>query len=310
MNPVFLVGAERSGTTLLRLMLNGHSTISWLNEFEYSVDRVIEPDCWPDMENYIEYLSTHRIFQATEFVIDETLDYLELIKSFLLQKQLRDSKPIIGATCHRHYDRLLRMFPKARFIYLLRDPRDVAHSNIGMGWAGNVWTGVDRWVESVNLWENVKQSLEKSSYIEVSSETLITSPRETLTSICEFLHVPYEDDMMKYPEYTTYSKPDPSLTEQWKRKLSPDEISFVEAKTHELMKHRGYQPLFDLPPKISFLMKVILLVQDKYSRVCFKVKHYGFWLITADFLARKLRIKFLERELKFHFHKKTKKFLK
>ncbi len=34
-----LVGAERSGTTVLRLMLSYDPTIAWLSEFEYAVDR-------------------------------------------------------------------------------------------------------------------------------------------------------------------------------------------------------------------------------------------------------------------------------
>lgn len=36
--PIFLVGAERSGTTVLRLMLDHHPQIAWCNEFEYVVD--------------------------------------------------------------------------------------------------------------------------------------------------------------------------------------------------------------------------------------------------------------------------------
>lgn len=36
--PIFLVGAERSGTTVLRLMLDHHPKIAWCSEFEYAVD--------------------------------------------------------------------------------------------------------------------------------------------------------------------------------------------------------------------------------------------------------------------------------
>jgi hypothetical protein len=60
---------------------------------------------------------------------------------------------------HRHYDRLLRLWPEARFIHLVRDPRDVASSCIGMGWAGNVWTGVTRWIEAERLWDEVRGDL-------------------------------------------------------------------------------------------------------------------------------------------------------
>jgi hypothetical protein len=310
MNPVFLIGAERSGTTLLRLMLNGHPRISWLNEFEYSVDFVNESDSWPDITKYIDYLSLHRIFQATGFTIDERLDYPELIQSFLLQKQQRDNKPLIGATCHRHYDRLLRLFPQARFMYLLRDPRDVARSNIGMGWAGNVWTGVDRWIEAEELWENVKKRLDKQTWIEIRSEELICEPERTLTTICNFLKLEYDPKMMEYPDHTTYSKPDPTLTEQWRRKLSSDEISLVEAKTYDLMKKRGYSPQSLMPPEVSLGRQLVLQVQDKICRVRCRVKRFGFWLVLADFLARRLKIRPLQKRIQLILNEKTKKFLK
>ncbi|MEP0844220.1 MAG: sulfotransferase, partial [Phycisphaerae bacterium] len=60
-DPVFLVGAERSGTTLARLMLDHHPRIAWLNEFEYAVD-LIGPQGWPDVNAYCDYLETNRIF--------------------------------------------------------------------------------------------------------------------------------------------------------------------------------------------------------------------------------------------------------
>ena len=82
MNPYFLIGAERSGTTLLRLMLDGHPLISWTHEFEYAVDQVISPNSWPDMSSYIDWLATDRIFLSTGFCIDRSLDYPSLIKSF------------------------------------------------------------------------------------------------------------------------------------------------------------------------------------------------------------------------------------
>ena len=60
-------------------------------------------------------------------------------------------------------DRLTRIWPDARFIHLVRDPRDVARSVIPMGWAGNTWVGVERWMEAERLWDRVRSSLPNSS---------------------------------------------------------------------------------------------------------------------------------------------------
>jgi hypothetical protein len=287
MNPVFLIGAERSGTTLLRLMLDEHPLISWLEEFEYAVD-FVSSDNWPDINSYVKWLETHRIFLSAGFSVNSSLDYPSLVKSFLAQKQEQDKKPIIGATCHRHYDRLIEIFPQARFIYLLRDPRDVARSNIGMGWAGNVWKGVDKWIGAEKLWAKVKGKIGKNTFIEIRYEELVVSPESTLKAICHFLDVDYDSKMISYDLHSTYLKPDPKLIEQWKRKMSKREIALVEYKTIEIMEKRSYNLHSNRLDKPSLIEKSIFTIQDKFYRIKFRVKRYGFRLYITELLARKL----------------------
>ncbi|MGB3558270.1 MAG: sulfotransferase, partial [Geitlerinemataceae cyanobacterium] len=50
--PILLVGAERSGTTMLRLMLSHHPEIAWCNEFEYSVDLISDTQEFPKLDRY------------------------------------------------------------------------------------------------------------------------------------------------------------------------------------------------------------------------------------------------------------------
>jgi len=168
-------------------MLGSHPKIAWCNEFEYAVDRISQSGDWPNLDEYYEWLASHRIFLATGFEIDRSLTYPQLVNSFLVQKRDLEHKPIVGATVHRHFDRLLRIWPDARFIHLLRDGRDVARSCIGMGWAGNVWTGVGRWIEAECLWEQLSQIIPAERKIEVTYETLISEPVNTLTRLCEFI---------------------------------------------------------------------------------------------------------------------------
>ena len=53
--PLFLVGSERSGTTLTRLMLDYHPKIAFFFEFPYSVDMMCDRDGWPDLHEYYAY---------------------------------------------------------------------------------------------------------------------------------------------------------------------------------------------------------------------------------------------------------------
>jgi hypothetical protein len=310
MKPYFLIGAERSGTTLLRLMLDAHPLISWLNEFEYAVDKIVSSDGWPDLDSYADWLSTHRVFRATGFSIDRSLNYPSLVKSFLAQKRQKDKKPIIGATCHRHYDRLLRIFPQAKFIYLLRDPRDVARSNIGMGWAGNVWYGVDRWIKAEELWRKIKSHLANNHYFEVRYEELITYPEDTLEVICQFLNIQYDRRMLGYPEYTTYSRPNPDLIEQWKKKLSLKELEVVEFKAKGLMTIRGYNFRSDTQNKPSSTELLFLYLQNKCFKINFRIQRFGLGLFLSDYLTRKLNLSGWNRELRMKMNAIEKKYLK
>ncbi|HAC66262.1 MAG TPA: sulfotransferase [Cyanothece sp. UBA12306] len=308
--PLFLVGAERSGTTLLRLMLNHNPQVSWCQEFEYSVDMIADDGTFPDLNKYYEWLETHRIFQARNFKIDPNLNYVQLVNSFLLQQKERDHKKLIGATVHHHFDRLIKIWTEARFIHLIRDGRDVARSCIGMGWAGNVWTGVERWLEAEQLWESLQQTILPERYIEIYYEDLITQPQETLTKICHFIGISYAPKMLSYPDDTTYETPNPKLIQQWRHKLSQAEIQLIESRIADVLEKRGYElsgfPLI----KVSNLQQKQLRLQDWWSRVQFRVKRFGLLLFIEDYLARKSKIKPWQRKVKQKTNEISKRYLK
>lgn len=287
-HPYFLVGAERSGTTLLRLMLSHHPDIGWLQEFEYAVDRVGDNGEWPDLSVYLDWLSTHRIFLARRFAVDEGLDYPGLVRSFVSQHQESCGKPVVGATVHRHFDRLLHVWPEARFIHIVRDPRDVARSNIRMGWTGNTYTGVQRWVEAERLWDDVAARVGPDRFVEVTQEDLIREPEKELTRLCEFLGVDYDPLMLSYPCDTTYDAPDSNLVEQWRRKASEEDIQLVEARVGDLLTQRGYSPS-GLPP-LSITPEMIrrLQRQDRWACRQHRLRRYGLGLWVANAVSKRL----------------------
>src|SRR5690606_7529119 len=97
-NPIFLVGAERSGTSLLRLLLDHHPDIAFQMEFEYAVDQAGPNGEAPDMARYRQWLRSNFVFKGSDFTIDDALGFRDLLDSFLEQK--RQGKPVIGATIH------------------------------------------------------------------------------------------------------------------------------------------------------------------------------------------------------------------
>jgi hypothetical protein len=286
--PGFLVGAERSGTTLLRLMLSHHPQIAWANEFEYSVDKLPE-NGWPDLDEYLAFLSNVRQFTSQNYEVDRSLSYPELVDSFLEQfRQKRGGKPIVGATVHRHFDRLLRIWPDARFIHILRDGRDVARSRMELGWAGNMWTGVEAWMEVEKTWESLREKLSPDRRTEIRYEHLIADARGELARLCEFLGVNFDEAVFDYTKTTHFKPPDLKRVSSWRTKLRPEEVRLAEAYIGSMLAERGYE-LSDLPPlEITPAMERQLRRDDYWSRVRHRMKELGPLLFFEGWFARRL----------------------
>ena len=278
--PVFIVGALRSGTTLLRLMVDHHPDVCIFGEFEYAV-RWIEDGTLPSLEEYHSQLRGDRVFRAHGLEIDPSFDYQGLVQSFLEQATQPSGKPIRGAAIHSNFHELPELFPDAKLIHLLRDPRDVSRSCIGMGWVGNVYYGTRYWMEPVLRWRALEPSLPASQKHELKYEDLIRDPVTELTKICHFLGIDFDDAMLDYPGNSTYSAPDQSLVEQWRRKLSDEEIMWVESVCSPLMDEVGYAPAHSKPRRPTGLTAAKLAIQNRRSRVQRNIDVYGLPLYVS-----------------------------
>lgn len=280
---VFLCGSLRSGTSLIGLMLNEHPQINNPGELDFLFDQITHDGQTPDIHIYHERLKTDRIFQDNNLIIDDTLSYRALIQSFTQQLSRPDSTLMVNI--HRCFDRIPYVLPDAKYIHLIRDPRDVARSSIGMGWAGNVYYGVDQWIDSEHDWQQLQKKILPEQYLQIRYEDLILSPAEVLAEICAFVGLDYSDNMLNYDQNSTYSKPDPSLVAQWKKKLSPRQIQHVESRVEPLMQEHGYALSGHQLVHIGVLEKLKLKMGNKFFKWRFSVDRYGFRLQAKDKLS-------------------------
>ena len=287
LDPILLVGCERSGTTMLRLMLDHHPQIAFRNEFEFTVDLVSETG-WPPLCDYYEYLEHHRNFQDSGLEIDPTLDYPSLARDFLGQFQRRRGKPVVGATIHQRFDLALRIWPEARYIHLIRDGRDVARSVMKMGWAGNLWAASRRWIEAERIWDRLRGTLPPDRFIEVRYEELVADPPGELARLCEFAGVPYDPAMLAIDSDTTYESPDPKYSYQWRRNQSPADLGLVEASIGDLLEERGYEPSGHPRRRMTPGLRRRLLLQDRLGRARHRWQVLGPGLFLENFVARRL----------------------
>lgn len=299
-SPVFLVGAERSGSTLLRLMLDGHPQLAFNEEFEYAVDVMPESGGFPSMQDYIQHLELDRVFLSTGYQIQPGLSYSELVDSFLVQK--RGAKSTVGATVHRHFDRLLRVWPDARFVHLLRDGRDVARSVIEMGWEGNVWSACTRWLEAEMLWDHVSALIPAARQITVRFEKLVAEPREQLARICEFLHLPYDEEMMRFPERSKYSAPNAKMAQSWKRKMEVADVQLAEARIGSMLAQRNYEMSGHPAIEVTDRMESRLARQSRRFRRSVGIKAYGLKLFLLNAFTRRARLNSWNRSIRLRLN--------
>ncbi len=309
-HPIFLVGAERSGTTLLRLMLDHHPQLAFQYEFEFAVDPIDAQGNYPKLADYHEYLAYDRIFLSTNFTIDPNLDYPQLVNSFLEQKQQRSQKLRVGATVHRRFDQLLRLWPSAYFIHLVRDGRDVAQSNIVMGWAGNLYTGVDAWIEAEQLWQQLSAKVAPERQITIYYEQLIENSDKVLNDLCQFIGLPFNPAMYNYAQRTTYQLPNSSIGQQWRNKIPSYQIQLAETKIASLLEERGYE-LSGLPPlTITLWLHWKCRLQNRWFKLQFRIRRYTFRLCLADFLSRRLHLVRWQKQVRLRLNQIDQKYLR
>ena len=288
--PVFLVGAERSGTTLLRLMLDHHPEVAFEKEFDFAVRQVSDTGAFPAVPEYLNWIATIR---GPEYRLDPSLDYPDLVEDFLRQKQeASGGKPHVGATVHRNFDRLRFLWPAARYIHLVRDPRDVARSVVQKGWAGNLYQASEFWIRAESCWDSLIPYLTRERAIEIHYEDLVTSTESVLTDICRFIGVGYSEKMLGYgADAPQYPPPDPRLAHQWRTKLAPRDVAVVEVRTARLMESRGYGLSGRRLPKVGRLRHALLLTSGRLRALRARLDALGPRLVTLDLLGRRLGLR-------------------
>jgi hypothetical protein len=280
-SPLFILGTERSGSNLLRLILNTHPRIAVPHPPH--VVRFFAP-----LESaYGDLAGCDRAFTA---LVDDILAFVRRhIYPWEIPidraRVLRESSPRdsfgITAALYEQYrehagkarwgckstfmidyvDRILARFPDARLIYLTRDPRDVAASSRRSVFNPfHPYFTAQLWARQQRTGLALLRSLPPLTIFWVRYEDLIREPERTLAGLCTFLGEEYDERMLHYFETPEASK-SASLSRSWENtgkgilsanagkyrgELSAAEVLAVEGTAREEMVQLGYTP--DFPP--------------------------------------------------------------
>ena len=277
-----LIGSERSGSTMLRLMLDHHPHLACMYESDFMVRHYAACHTAPP-ERLRERIADDWHFANSGLTWPaDVADYAGVIDSFFRQRASADGKRLVGATIHHDFEVLPRLFPDTKIIHLLRDGRPVAASIVRMGWAGNSYHAARIWVDTIRAVRAIRPHYSADNWMELRFEDLVADPKDRLADICTFLGLPFDDAMLRYNEQSTYEPPDPAIAGRW-RKLDSREIQLAEMGCGDLLVELGYERVF-APASPNPMQRLLLRIGNRVGRTRFRCERYG----TGLLLARKL----------------------
>lgn len=237
-----IIGAPRSGTTLLRLMLDAHPDLAIPPETHFIPALLnLESDESKLQEKFYKTLTADSRWQDFHLTAEEFYENLAKIEKFTITKGLRcfykmyaerfgkcrwgDKTPPY-VLCMKDIQTVL---PEAHFIHIIRDGRDVALSMMKQMWWGagdNIEAQASAWV--LRIREGRQQAQFCQHYMEVRYEELIINTTKVLKNICDFINLPYSSQMEDYyksaksrlNEVNDLYKPDGTLIRTKKKHLS------------------------------------------------------------------------------------------
>lgn len=272
----FVVGPHRAGTTLLQVMLSSHSALTLPAETGY-FDQV-----WPRRATLGPLTNAANRERAGQFVngsgcsvsdlgldwsvVSAALDrtqcgYDDLFAVLMTLHADQRGKRRAGEKSPRHLfaaAEIVRLYPQAKVICLIRDPRAVARSERDTSWGSqSVCRITRRWNRVVDEAIRLQTVLPADRFRVIRYEDLVSDPETTLRSICQFLGETFEPQMLQFYErppsergfrvdeawkQNTFHAVDVSRVQQWQTDLSPSQIQLIEKQAGGRMAQHGYVP--------------------------------------------------------------------
>ncbi|MEV5571092.1 sulfotransferase [Spirillospora sp. NPDC052269] len=273
--PVFILGCPRSGTTLLQLMLHSHPRVAIPAETRFVLPAYTERCDFGDLEDrenrrrLAEWITTRRVTRFGDLGLDAAAVTEEIVDG---PATLGSALGIVFRAYARRFDRvrwgdkrpsysrnipaLLRMFPDAQFVHLIRDGRDCVASLCEMPWYKlDVHHAIAAWREAIDTGRRTAAHLGPDRYFELRYEDLVADPAAELAELCGFLGEEYDPAMTEPrhiaeltvpPQKEWHSRTRSAVSSgrvgSWRTRLEPWEIGLADAAFGDRLTDHGYEP--------------------------------------------------------------------
>lgn len=274
-SPVFVVGAPRSGTTLVQRMLDAHPRLAIFDEVTYfegilkvagvvpdlaapgAIDRFFE--ALPRLEQYPYWNNIDDLLAASRQALEGSAEpsYALVYRTFMEAYARRTGKARFGDKSPanvRHLDATLAIFPKARIIHVVRDPRGAVASRRNTEWSSDeVLSTAIKWRLDVEAAGRFQASAPAGTITEVRYEDIVRHTERELRRLCAFLDEPFAPEMMEFHRSSDVSfqgspwkdgvfRPvSEASLERWRKELTEPQLGIIQLVIGKALREHGYE---------------------------------------------------------------------
>lgn len=261
--PILLVGAPRSGTTLLRALLNRHPRIALCDESFFHFWLARRAKVFGDLadvanrtravDRYVELRRIRRLGLDLTALRRHLIERSDSLPSLFLELMrfvaAAAGKARCGDKTPHHAlvaSDLLQWFPRARLVHVVRDPRDVVESLRRMPWSSGSL------VSDARLWRDCVDGVARcdpASVLTVRFEELVGRPEEELRRVCAFVGEEFDAAMLapapaapsdRWWFERAHAPIDPARAGRWRSELTHGDVALVEWIAGERLARCGY----------------------------------------------------------------------
>jgi hypothetical protein len=267
--PLLILGVRRSGTTLLRVMLDRHSQLAVPDE-SYFVPQLadrhlrrVDSDAFVDDLRRIDTLAEWSVpLDEVRARLTRGMTIGAAIATVYAVYAEERGKPRWGDKTPMYMQnlRLLeRLFPDALFVHLIRDGRDAALSflSIPKGLMTESWMQprtvagfAAQWRTEIKAARRLGARVGPNRYLEVRYEQLVADVEGTLRRICQFAGLVYEPGMTDYagnvdvsakPHQQSLTRPPTAGLRDWRLQMTPEDVGAFDRVAGDLLRELGYE---------------------------------------------------------------------
>ncbi len=273
----FFVGAGRSGTTLVRAIFNAHPDMAVPDESNFVSVLARMRARYDGSDGFAASLFLNDLFEQRRFrrwrlskddvqiAFDHhpPTDLAEAIRTVFALYARRNGKTRYGDKTPSyvlHVSLLADLFPESRFIHVIRDGRDVALSMLDVDFGPRSIGGAAQlWKAHVTAGRDAGHRLGPSRYQEIRYEELLDDPEAAVTSLCGFIDLPFDPDMLRYFERSetitspsAWSRrhlvlPPTKGLRDWRGQMPEKDVALFDVLAGDLLTQLGYERTTDRP---------------------------------------------------------------